>query len=1400
MPPSSPPTRSPPSSAPASLPLSPRNRTISLAHSESASSTAPRVSSPLKNPAASGSLLDHDHKGHNDLATGDDEEVTFSPSSESSSDEDEQNAFPTFEYTARGQGPSALKHGHTHRRGSSSSPSITIDDQTQSQTSTTRGGELIPVASTRSLPTALASDLTITESNRGRTLAPEKPKTRDPSPAPSATTLDASWWGEQEHNKKGTYLPWKEELPKRKLSIPAAQLQGLEHTKQRVALAVRSVLGNVADVTYELLSVGVELLDLAPIPGLAPAAKTLLTIWASVQNVDVNFYGCLRLTERCADILISIRQELHEAGDEVGHELSAPIAKLEETFQGVFLFMQKQVRRPFLKRYLKRGEIQADLKLCNDGLNEALGLFGLSIQIRTLKQVQETARKQREEMQNMINAMIAGGLITASGSSVLQIEDGHQESPIASTNTSAPPALRQQKSSETVTRFITTANALGLVDSSTSDPLLSPLDDSIPHTDVLATLTGLQQNQNSLDSTRDFTEIRALMRRAIQAPNDAEMLAVLQVNDEGMPEAIKTLQRALEKVAERSKQPGINEEAVLPPGIVIGTVKRSVSVKEEKAKGKEGLKRSRTTISIESSTGSLSTASSSSLKGSGGGSSSGSSGRKRDTLDQEFIETGISALMRMSRGRDNNLPSWTITKYEVNRERQIGVGGFSKVYKGTWNGKIVAIKVLKLKVSRRVFVREVEIWKGLHHRNVLELCGASSAAGEPPWFLVSAYLKYGSLVDYLKRVEGELREAWLGNVKAQTRSRSKSPSPSMASGGSSSSGHGAKIGGRTATIPSFPLPGFKSKPDLPVPIRESSLPLPVQSRAEGGFEVRKQWDFFRFMLEIAEGMVYLHSKGVLHGDLKASNVLVDDTFTCVISDFGQSEIKSEMARLSGETIPHQGTLRWQAPEILTEEVEMTKETDVYAFAICCVEIVNLGKVPWGIMLEDEAIRQRVLKDNARPALAESPFNTPSLQEILKLAWHRDPAHRPQFSKIARDLELLQKNFNKGHESPKRTGTRPLPALIEDERGSPASPSPDMMPRPLPPMSPVGTPGGIDILQWDRSQPHIEATVATSDIRMPEPVTWTSNKGHKSNAKRGSLDPEDTDEDFDVLDLDDDAESLAPTDERVLEMKNELRYRLLLNHTFHPSLIMPLWTPSPDVVLGAVGFLSKPTGKFVTLFNAFQPQKSTDPQVQGLPSIHGYGKVTDGNQKQEKLNILQRGVDSVVGWISRNKNDGNVPIRRRYTFDLRAGHKAAHLCTESTEYRYMDKLDAPKKWFARNIDTIMKIFGKEHHLQREDLVLVVGLLRTPNYGLFVSHSHPDGHAHFNVYASPKPGQPWGTFTTDSQSLRETGPSYDETNDSRARLEASKVSIHGGSWDTVLIARLRFKPDATEPTAK
>ena len=110
----------------------------------------------------------------------------------------------------------------------------------------------------------------------------------------------------------------------------------------------------------------------------------------------MNVLSCLRLTARCADILISVRREIFDAGDVLEQELAAPIRQLEEyaflcksntavlshiitrSFEGIHRFLIKLINRPFLKRYLRRDEILRDLSDCDSSLRDALGLFGVS--------------------------------------------------------------------------------------------------------------------------------------------------------------------------------------------------------------------------------------------------------------------------------------------------------------------------------------------------------------------------------------------------------------------------------------------------------------------------------------------------------------------------------------------------------------------------------------------------------------------------------------------------------------------------------------------------------------------------------------------------------------------------------------------------------------------------------------------------------------------------------------------------------------------------------------------------------------------------------------------------------------------------------------------------------------
>lgn len=47
---------------------------------------------------------------------------------------------------------------------------------------------------------------------------------------------------------------------------------------------------------------------------------------------------------------------------------------------------------------------------------------------------------------------------------------------------------------------------------------------------------------------------------------------------------------------------------------------------------------------------------------------------------------------------------------------------------------------------------------------------------------------------------------------------------------------------------------------------------------------------------------------------------------------------------------------------------------------------------------------------------------------------------------------------------------------------------------------------------------------------------------------------------------------------------------------------------------------------------------------------------------------------------------------------------AYLCTETTDYKYLARLDAPKKWFQTHVDLIMNRYGYQHNIHKEDLFL------------------------------------------------------------------------------------------------
>jgi abelson tyrosine-protein kinase 1 len=141
---------------------------------------------------------------------------------------------------------------------------------------------------------------------------------------------------------------------------------------------------------------------------------------------------------------------------------------------------------------------------------------------------------------------------------------------------------------------------------------------------VMLVLTSLHSQQNSLDTATDTTDLCELMRAALQTTSDVKLLEVLQVGHQDMPEAIKTLQRALERITERDD---LSRGKPALYSMVAARVAKKVSLKEAEP----------TPLGQQPED-------------------------NQDDLNREFIERGIDALRRMSRGNETSLPSWTITK------------------------------------------------------------------------------------------------------------------------------------------------------------------------------------------------------------------------------------------------------------------------------------------------------------------------------------------------------------------------------------------------------------------------------------------------------------------------------------------------------------------------------------------------------------------------------------------------------------------------------------------------------------------------------------------------------------------------------------------------------------------
>ncbi|KAE8653757.1 putative LRR receptor-like serine/threonine-protein kinase [Hibiscus syriacus] len=172
----------------------------------------------------------------------------------------------------------------------------------------------------------------------------------------------------------------------------------------------------------------------------------------------------------------------------------------------------------------------------------------------------------------------------------------------------------------------------------------------------------------------------------------------------------------------------------------------------------------------------------------------------------------------------------------------------------------------------------------------------------------------------------------------------------------------------------------------------------------------------RIALGTARGLVYLHEQcdpKIIHRDVKAANILLDEDFEAVVGDFGLAKLLDH--RDSHVTTAVRGTVGHIAPEYLSTG-QSSEKTDVFGFGILLLELItgqkalDLGRAAnqKGVMLDwvkklhqEGKLSLLVDKD------LKGSFDRIELEEMVQVALlctQFNPLHRPKMSEVLRMLE------------------------------------------------------------------------------------------------------------------------------------------------------------------------------------------------------------------------------------------------------------------------------------------------------------------------------------------------------------------------------------------------------------
>jgi serine/threonine protein kinase len=142
---------------------------------------------------------------------------------------------------------------------------------------------------------------------------------------------------------------------------------------------------------------------------------------------------------------------------------------------------------------------------------------------------------------------------------------------------------------------------------------------------------------------------------------------------------------------------------------------------------------------------------------------------------------------------------------------------------------------------------------------------------------------------------------------------------------------------------------------------------------------------------IVLAMRYIHSRRIIHHDLKPSNILINAKEYVWICDFGVSHSEDDVATFGSTT----GTLRYAAPEQFEESAICTTKCDVFTVGLILYEI--LAGTPVFSLSEPHLVVMSRLRDMDLPDVPSGHGEL--MRSLIGHCWKHDPGQRPSFAEI-----------------------------------------------------------------------------------------------------------------------------------------------------------------------------------------------------------------------------------------------------------------------------------------------------------------------------------------------------------------------------------------------------------------